>query len=139
MVENRRSLAGPRLTTAPTGTKLLALMATDSQSHSCNCTCGAHSQPASEPRVLDVRPVFASGGSPCSLIDQTVAELAPGQSMILIAPFQPVPLFTKLGQLGYSAHPQQTEDGAWAIEFRPGMDPADAPALPAGQSACGAH
>ena len=73
-----------------------------------------------EALVLDVRPIFAQGGSPCAMIDAAVANLTPGQSFVLIAPFEPVPLFGKLGTRGFGHRSEAMVDGSWRIEFTPG-------------------
>jgi uncharacterized protein (DUF2249 family) len=73
----------------------------------------------SQPLVLDVRPIFAQGGSPCSTIDEAVASLRPGQTFVLIAPFEPAPLFGKLGAKGFSHQSFPQADGSWRIEFAP--------------------
>lgn len=51
---------------------------------------------------LDVRPILKSGGEPFQKIMETVALLAPGQGLRLLAPFKPVPLFGVLGSKGFS-------------------------------------
>ena len=71
-----------------------------------------------KPLLLDTRPIFASGGTPCGAIDNAVANLIPGQPLILVVPFEPVPLCTKLGREGFSHRSEQIEDGAWRVEFR---------------------
>ena len=75
---------------------------------------------AKEPLVLDVRPIFARGGSPCSTIDEAVASLAPGQSFVLLVPFEPAPLFGKLGAQGFRHKSEQQPDGSYRLEFTPG-------------------
>ena len=72
-----------------------------------------------KPLVLDVRPIFARGGSPCSSIDEAVASLSPGQVFVLLAPFEPAPLFAKLGAKGFSHKSEEMPDGVWRIEFTP--------------------
>ena len=72
-----------------------------------------------EPLVLDVRPIFARGGSPCSTIDEAVASLSPGQAFVLLAPFEPAPLFAKLGAKGFCHSSNAMADGCWRIEFTP--------------------
>jgi uncharacterized protein (DUF2249 family) len=72
------------------------------------------------PLVLDTRPIFASGQTPCSAIDEAVAALTPGQPLVLLVPFEPVPLYAKLGNKGYSHETSTMEDGTWRVEFRKG-------------------
>ena len=73
--------------------------------------------PAAAPLLLDIRPIFAAGASPCSAIDDAVASLRPGQSLVLMAPFEPLPLFTKLAAQGFSHASEAQPDGSWRIEF----------------------
>lgn len=88
---------------------------------------------AQEPLVLDVRPIFARGEAPCSTIDGAIAKLKEGQCLVLLAPFEPVPLYTKLGNLGFEHQVQPLEDGGWRIEFRPGTK---IPAMPSAVPRC---
>ena len=60
-----------------------------------------------EPLVLDVRPIFARDGSPCSTIDEAVASLSPGQVFVLVAPFEPAPLFAKLRAKDSAINPRR--------------------------------
>jgi len=71
-----------------------------------------------EPFVLDTRPIFAKGETPCHEIDDAVAKLIPGQLLILLVPFEPIPLYAKLGKDGFSHRASQLEDGTWRAEFR---------------------
>ena len=77
-------------------------------------------QTNNQPLVLDVRPIFAQGGSPCATIDEAVASLAPGQLFVLVAPFEPAPLFAKLRAKGFSHKSEPQADGSYRIEFVPG-------------------
>jgi uncharacterized protein (DUF2249 family) len=79
---------------------------------------------AVEPYLLDTRPIFERGGTPCSAVDDAVKRLEPGQSLVLMVPFEPVPLYTKLGQLGFGARPEELPDGTWRVEFCPSADTA---------------
>ena len=74
---------------------------------------------AAEPLVLDVRPIFAQGGSPCAAIDDAVASLYPGQAFVLLVPFEPAPLFGKLGAKGLTHKSELQADGSYRIEFTP--------------------
>ena len=71
-----------------------------------------------EPLVLDTRPIFSRGETPCQAIDNAVASLIPGQKLQLIVPFEPVPLYAKFGAQGFSHKAQLRDDGTWQIEFR---------------------
>jgi len=87
-----------------------------------------------EPLVLDTRPIFAAGQTPCAAIDEAVASLIPGQPFVLLVPFEPAPLYSKLGNEGFSHHAQQLEDGAWRIEFKRSATGSPAPPSPCGCS-----
>lgn len=71
-----------------------------------------------EPLVLDTRPIFQRGETPCGAIDESVAKLKSGQDFIMIVPFEPVPLYAKLTNLGFTHQSKQLDDGAWRIEFK---------------------
>lgn len=73
--------------------------------------------PPAGPVVLDVRPIFARGETPCAAIDAAVAQVAPGQSLVLLVPFEPVPLYAKLGRQGFESQPEPQDDGSWKITF----------------------
>ena len=79
------------------------------------------------PRVLDLRPIFDRGETPCGAIDDAIASLVPGQSLVLLVPFEPVPLYTKLKRQGFSHQTGQLPDGAWHVEFRPDHTPDNSP------------
>jgi len=74
---------------------------------------------APDPAELDVRPLFETGRPPLAAILSAVNQLAPGQALRLIAPFEPTPLYDLLGGRGYRATPRQREDDAWEILFEP--------------------
>ncbi len=89
--------------------------------HIGNSTATPTTVPAGGPpdRVLDIRPIFARGESPCDTIDGAVADLAPGQALVLLVPFEPIPLYTRLGRKGLTPQSRQLPDGTWEITFRP--------------------
>jgi uncharacterized protein (DUF2249 family) len=93
---------------------------------------------AVEPLVLDVRPIFAQGGSPCTNIDDAVASLLPGQSFVLLVPFEPAPLFGKLGAKGLTGKSELQPDGTYRIEFNPG-GPVLSDGAAVGTGGCGGH
>ena len=71
-----------------------------------------------QPLVLDTRPVIARGDTPCHAIDEAVARLLPGQPFVVLVPFEPVPLYAKLGREGFTHKTEQLGDGTWRVEFR---------------------
>jgi uncharacterized protein (DUF2249 family) len=70
-------------------------------------------------RDLDVRPILRDGGEPFSAIMEAVAELAPGQSLRLLASFKPVPLFQVLGARGFEPVAREIGGGDWEVVFTP--------------------
>lgn len=71
-----------------------------------------------KPLVLDTRPIFARGETPCQAIDDAVAGLIPGQPLTLIVPFDPIPLYAKLSNQGFTHQPRQLDATTWQVEFR---------------------
>lgn len=73
---------------------------------------------------LDVRPILRDGGEPFSAIMEAVAELAPGQSLRLLASFKPIPLFQVLGAHGFEPVSREIGGGDWEVVFTPAAAPA---------------
>ncbi|WP_343315239.1 DUF2249 domain-containing protein [Brucella sp. BE17] len=71
------------------------------------------------PRELDVRPLLKDGVEPFQAIMGAIDTLAPGQSLLLIAPFKPVPLFAVMERKGFSAKPEPIGEGDWQVLFSP--------------------
>lgn len=71
------------------------------------------------PLDLDVRPILRDGGEPFGAIMEAVARLAPGQSLRLVAPFKPVPLFGVLGAQGFEPAAREIGGGDWEVLFSP--------------------
>ncbi len=67
--------------------------------------------------TLDVRPILAAGQEPFQRIMATVAGLAPGEPLELIAPFEPVPLYGVMAQKGFRHESQPLGDGSWKVLF----------------------
>lgn len=86
------------------------------------------------PLTLDVRPILAAGGTPCGPIEEAVSKLIPGQSLVVLVSFEPIPLYTKLGLCGFSHETSRLADGTWRVEFKPGTE-----ADPERFEVCGAH
>ncbi len=74
--------------------------------------------------TLDVRDILKAGGEPFSDIMRTVASLAPDQGLRLLAIFKPVPLFSVLGQRGFSHTEREIGGGDWEVIFTPADHPA---------------
>lgn len=67
--------------------------------------------------VLDVRPDLERGDEPFARIMEAAAAIHPGESLLLIAPFEPVPLYGVLGGRGFQHETRQIDPGAWAVRF----------------------
>jgi len=67
--------------------------------------------------TLDVRPDLLEGREPFSRIMETVEGLGPEDSLLLIAPFQPVPLYRVLAQKGLEGKATPMESGDWEVLF----------------------
>ena len=65
--------------------------------------------------VLDVRPDLESGGEPFVRIMEAVASIKPGGTLVIIAPFEPVPLYDVLGERGFSHETARVAADEWVI------------------------
>jgi uncharacterized protein (DUF2249 family) len=70
--------------------------------------------------TLDVREDIRNGREPFAKIMQTVAKLKDNEQLLLIAPFEPAPLFAVLAQRGYSHQSKPTPAGDFEVLFTPG-------------------
>lgn len=77
-----------------------------------------------EPLELDVRPQLSRGEEPFAAIMSATDQLQPGQSLRLIAPFRPAPLFSVMANRGFGVSDRQRPDGAWEVIFAPLADAA---------------
>ena len=79
-----------------------------------------HTQSASDqsPRVvLDVRDDLKSGREPFTKIMSTVATLENEQELLLLAPFEPIPLFAVMREKGFDHTARQAPSGDWEVLF----------------------
>jgi uncharacterized protein (DUF2249 family) len=80
---------------------------------------------------LDVREDIRNGREPFGKIMQTVARLKDNEQLLLIAPFEPAPLYAMLAQQGFSHQSTPTAWGDWEILFTRGAgDPGSPSAAP---------
>src|ERR1035441_5609606 len=80
---------------------------------------------------LDVREDIRNGREPFGKIMQTVARLKDNEQLLLVAPFEPAPLYAMLAQQGFSHQSKPTATGDWEILFTRGAgDPASPSAAP---------
>lgn len=87
------------------------------------------------PLTLDLRSELRAGGEPFPRIMQALASLEPGQSLRLLATFEPIPLYAVLGRKGFAHRAVHRGEADWEILFT--LDP-DA-ALRAARPAVGSH
>jgi uncharacterized protein (DUF2249 family) len=81
---------------------------------------------------LDVREDIRNGREPFGKIMQTVAGLKDREQLLLIAPFEPAPLYAVLAQQGFSHQAKPTPNGDWEVLFTRGPgEPAIADTTPA--------
>ncbi|HCU91730.1 MAG TPA: hypothetical protein DHU96_02935, partial [Actinobacteria bacterium] len=66
--------------------------------------CPARRRPGRRCSVatVDARPIIAAGGEPFDTIMAAVTALADGEELVVLAPFEPVPLEGVLGSQGFS-------------------------------------
>lgn len=69
--------------------------------------------------TLDVRPILARGEEPVAVILAAADTLLPGQTLRLLAPFRPVPLFRVMAKRGFDHHDLQLSGSDWQIDFAP--------------------
>jgi len=89
------------------------------------------------PLTVDVRPELRAGGEPFPRIMQAVANLEPGQTLRLLATFEPVPLYAVLGRKGLAHRAIHHGEEDWEILFTPDPDPASVSPPP--PPAAGSH
>lgn len=68
-------------------------------------------------RVVDARPVIASGGEPFQMIMDAVDSLGPIEPLVVLAPFEPVPLEGVLGAQGFVHQAVELANGDWRVTF----------------------
>lgn len=67
--------------------------------------------------TLDVRQEIANGGEPFPLIMRAVAGLRTDEKLLLIAPFEPVPLYDVMAMQGFTHQATPMADGDWEVLF----------------------
>jgi uncharacterized protein (DUF2249 family) len=71
---------------------------------------------------LDVRPDLAAGRDPFSRIMGAARSLPAGGSVVIVAPFEPDPLYAVLGRMGFTHESQPLGDGSWRVTFKRNAD-----------------
>ena len=81
-----------------------------------------------DPLTLDVCPQLARGEEPFATIMAAADRLATGQSLRLLVPFRPAPLFNVMAKRGFAAEERRRDDGIWEVLFIPQSATGAAPA-----------
>ncbi|TAN24834.1 MAG: DUF2249 domain-containing protein [Actinomycetota bacterium] len=68
--------------------------------------------------TLDARPIIAAGEEPFDQIMATVAGLTENEELVIIAPFEPVPLEGVLSSQGFTYDAVDIGNGDWQVTFR---------------------
>lgn len=68
--------------------------------------------------TFDARPIIAAGDEPFDQIMAAVAALEDGEELIILAPFEPVPLEGVLGSQGFSYEVLEIAPDDWRVTFR---------------------
>jgi uncharacterized protein (DUF2249 family) len=74
----------------------------------------------SRARVVDARPTLAAGAEPFGEIMRAAGQVTPGEVLVVLAPFDPVPLQGVLGAQGFSYDSEPIGDGDFRVVFRLG-------------------
>lgn len=67
--------------------------------------------------ILDVRPELEQGGEPFVRIMECASALTPGQTLVLIAPFEPIPLYGVLDGRGFTHETERIAADEWVVRF----------------------
>ena len=68
--------------------------------------------------TFDARPTIAAGGEPFNDIMAAVAALGQDEELVVLAPFDPVPLRGVLGAQGFACDAASLGDDGWRVTFR---------------------
>jgi uncharacterized protein (DUF2249 family) len=67
--------------------------------------------------LLDVRPTLEQGGEPFEQIMEAAAGIQPGEALVIVAPFEPAPLYGALGAQGFAHATQRVAADEWVVRF----------------------
>jgi len=67
--------------------------------------------------ILNMRSDLESGGEPFVHIMKAAAAIKPGGTLVIIAPFEPIPLYDVLGEHGFSHDTARTAADEWVVRF----------------------
>lgn len=69
-------------------------------------------------RIVDARPLLDAGEEPFESIMTAAAATGAGETLVVYAPFEPLPLEAALAERGFSHVADHMEDGTWRIRFK---------------------
>jgi len=69
--------------------------------------------------TLDVRPDFRSGQHPCDKIQGALSNVRSGQTLRLLVPFEPVPIYEVARTKGLTHEAKPIGGGEWEVLFSP--------------------
>lgn len=72
-------------------------------------------------KIVDVRPIIEKGEEPFDTIMAAVDVLEEDQPLVILAPFEPVPLEGVLSSQGFSYDATALEGGDWRVSFNKGI------------------
>jgi uncharacterized protein (DUF2249 family) len=67
--------------------------------------------------LLDVRPELEQGGEPFVRIMEAAAAIKSGETLVIIAPFEPAPLYAVLEARGFVHATETVAADEWVIQF----------------------
>lgn len=68
--------------------------------------------------TVDARPIIKAGDEPFDTIMNAVTSLSDHEELVVIAPFEPVPLEGVLSSQGFTYEAVDLGDGDWKVTFR---------------------
>lgn len=77
----------------------------------------AESWQAEASTLLDVRPELEQGGEPFVRIMEAAEAIKPGGTLVIIAPFEPAPLYGILEARGFSHATERLAVDEWVVRF----------------------
>ncbi|MBK5221471.1 MAG: DUF2249 domain-containing protein [Acidimicrobiia bacterium] len=67
--------------------------------------------------VLDARPILAAGDEPFDAIMDAAQKVQSGEVLVVLAPFEPVPLEGVLSEQGFTFSADEIAPGDWRVSF----------------------
>ena len=67
--------------------------------------------------ILDVRPDLESDGEPFVRIMEAVSAMQPGETLVILAPFEPVLLYDVLAARGFAHATTRVAADEWMVRF----------------------